>query len=128
MFPDFANLSSQWDSSAEYLAIYPNVLLRTHHDHAFAIILVPQGPKKTVENIRLYYSVSETTPDPRAKNTTQLTLVCQEDVFVAEGTQRGRHAKWKPNVRSAKPRSDGTTEHDCLKAHAEDYTLSFCAL
>ncbi len=91
VFPDFANLSSRWDSSAEYLAIYPNVLLGTHRDHAFAIILVPEGPEKTVENVHLYYPVAETNPDLRAKNTTQWKLVIEEDVFVIEGIQRGRH-------------------------------------
>ena len=41
VFPDFKDLSEKWDTAAEYVAIYPNVLLGTHRDHAFAIILVP---------------------------------------------------------------------------------------
>ena len=62
----------------------------TQRDHAFAIILVPQGPEKKVENNHLYYSISETNPDLRTKNTTQWKLVHKEDVFVVEGMQRGR--------------------------------------
>ena len=91
VFPDFADLSSQWDSAAEYLAIYPNVLLGTHRDHAFAIILVPEGTEATIEKIHLYYPTADTDPHLREKNTTQWKLVFEEDVFVVEGMQRGRH-------------------------------------
>jgi len=40
-FPDFEGLSQAWDTAAEYIALYPNVLLGVHRDHAFAIILDP---------------------------------------------------------------------------------------
>jgi choline monooxygenase len=41
VFPDFAGLSAQWDEGAEYVALYPNVLLGVHRDHAYAIVLEP---------------------------------------------------------------------------------------
>jgi len=41
VFPDFPNLSEKWDEGAEYVAVYPNVLLGVQRDHAFAIILEP---------------------------------------------------------------------------------------
>src|SRR6056300_230136 len=34
-FPDFDALSDKWDEAAEYLAVYPNVLLGVHRDHSF---------------------------------------------------------------------------------------------
>jgi len=91
-FPDFTDLSGTWDTAAEYIAVYPNVLLGVHRDHAFAIVLMPEGPEKTTETIHLYYSVPDTPPDLRAANTKQWKLVFEEDIFVVEGMQKGRHA------------------------------------
>ena len=76
---------------AEYLAIYPNVLLGTHRDHAFAIILVPESPEKTVEKIHLYYPTSDIPEALRIKNADQWKLVFEEDIMVVEGMQKGRH-------------------------------------
>jgi phenylpropionate dioxygenase-like ring-hydroxylating dioxygenase large terminal subunit len=45
-FQNFEGLSAKWDSGAEYLALFPNVLLGIHRDHYFAIILTPDGPEK----------------------------------------------------------------------------------
>jgi choline monooxygenase len=60
VFPDFAGLSAQWDEGAEYVALYPNVLLGVHRDHAYAIILEPVSHDRTVEHIHLYYPSTET--------------------------------------------------------------------
>lgn len=91
VFPDFPSLSPKWRSAAEYLAIYPNVLLGTHRDHAFAIILTPDGPDKTIESIHFYYPVQSTNAKLRKKNKNQWKAVFEEDIFVVEGMQRGRH-------------------------------------
>ena len=91
-FPDFDDLSATWDTAAEYIAVYPNVLLGVHRDHAFAIVLLPEGPGRTVENIHLYYSQPDTSEDLRTKNTELWKLVFKEDIFVVEGMQKGRHA------------------------------------
>ena len=40
-FPNFDGLSAKWDTAAEYIALFPNVLLGVHRDHYFAIILTP---------------------------------------------------------------------------------------
>ena len=34
-FPDFKNLASKWDKSAEYITLFPNVMLGVHRDHFF---------------------------------------------------------------------------------------------
>ena len=90
-FADFEGLDVKWDTAAEYISVYPNVLLGMHRDHAFAIVLVPKGPEETEENIHLYYATPETDAELRAKNTEQWKVVFEEDIFVVEGMQRGRH-------------------------------------
>ena len=90
-FADFEGLDAKWDTAAEYLSVYPNVLLGMHRDHAFAIVLVPKGPEETEENIHLYYATPETDAELRTKNTEQWKVVFEEDIFVVEGMQRGRH-------------------------------------
>jgi phenylpropionate dioxygenase-like ring-hydroxylating dioxygenase large terminal subunit len=90
-FTDFDGLDAKWDTAAEYLSVYPNVLMGMHRDHAFAIVLVPKGPEETAENIHLYYATPETDAELRATNTEQWKVVFEEDIFVVEGMQRGRH-------------------------------------
>ncbi|HAB76197.1 MAG TPA: (2Fe-2S)-binding protein, partial [Planktomarina temperata] len=91
-FPDFPNLSEKWNEGAEYITVYPNVLLGVQRDHAFAIVLEPKAHDKTVEHIHLYYASEETKAANRAVNTRQWKEVFEEDIFVVEGMQSGRHA------------------------------------
>jgi choline monooxygenase len=42
--PRFREPFRKWDEGAEYVALYPNVLLGVHRDHAFAIVLEAGGP------------------------------------------------------------------------------------
>ena len=94
-FANFDNLSSKWDTSAEYVALYPNVLLGIHRDHAFAIVLQPVDPENTIENIEIYYAqesaIHDDMKDLRQKNSDLWKEVFGEDVFVVEGMQKGRH-------------------------------------
>jgi phenylpropionate dioxygenase-like ring-hydroxylating dioxygenase large terminal subunit len=92
VFADFNALDKKWDTGAEYIAVYPNVLMGVHRDHAFVILLLPDGPGKTREEVHIYYATSQTNADLRAQNATQWREVFVEDVFVVEGMQRGRHA------------------------------------
>ncbi|MEM7471150.1 MAG: SRPBCC family protein [Pseudomonadota bacterium] len=89
-FPDFDGLSSQWDEGAEYITVYPNVLLGAQRDHAFAIVLEPKSVNQTVEHIHLYYASPEIDADMRVKNTGLWKEVFEEDIFVVEGMQKGR--------------------------------------
>ncbi|MEM6578720.1 MAG: aromatic ring-hydroxylating dioxygenase subunit alpha [Pseudomonadota bacterium] len=91
-FTDFEDVGDKWNEQAEYIAVYPNVLLGVHRDHAFAIVLEPQSTGKTVEHIHLYYSTPDTDPHLRTTNTKMWKTVFEEDIFVVEGMQRGRHA------------------------------------
>jgi len=93
-FPDFDGLSDKWDTGAEYIAVYPNVLLGAHRDHLFSIVLEPLAKDKTQEHIELYYSEDPAaTPEReslRQENATLWKSVFEEDIFVVEGMQRGR--------------------------------------
>ena len=128
-FPDFAGLSDKWDTAAEYVTAYPNVLLGVHRDHTFAIILVPEGPEKTTENIHLYYAAATTDPDLRARNTDQWKQVFEEDIFVVEGMQRGRHAVQFDGGRFS-PAMDGPTHmfHDWVASQLENHRAVSCAI
>ncbi len=94
-FQDFENLSEKWDKSAEYIALYPNLLLGVHRDHTFAILLQPIGHQTTVEHVEIYYaqenSLGQDMSNMRAANTALWKEVFEEDIFVVEGMQRGRN-------------------------------------
>lgn len=108
VFPDFDGLSEKWDTAAEYAALYPNVLLGVHRDHAFAILLIPQGQNRTIEKVHLFYPSANTDDDLRARNAAQWKEVFVEDVFVVEGMQRGRAAPGFDGGRFS-PAMDGPT-------------------
>jgi phenylpropionate dioxygenase-like ring-hydroxylating dioxygenase large terminal subunit len=111
-FRDFDALSEKWDEGAEYVALYPNVLLGVHRDHAFAIVLDPQGMDRTVERIELYYADPPEGMNGAAalldRNATLWKQVFEEDVFVVEGMQRGRHGPLFDGGKFA-PAMDGPT-------------------
>ncbi len=91
-FPDFEGVAEKWGEQAEYIAVYPNVLLGAQRDHAFAIVLEPKSTKKTTEHVHLYYATPKTEDGLRARNSAMWKEVFEEDIFVVEGMQKGRHA------------------------------------
>ncbi|WP_050930002.1 aromatic ring-hydroxylating oxygenase subunit alpha [Aestuariivita boseongensis] len=122
VFPDFDGLSDKWDTAAEYIAAFPNVLFGVHRDHAYAIILVPEGLDRTVEHVHIYYATPDTDEALRAKNAQLWKGVFVEDVFVVEGMQRGRHADGFDGGRFS-PAMDGPTHlfHDWVAGQIEAY-------
>ena len=97
-FENYRNLSPVWDKQAEYIALFPNVLLGVHRDHRFAIVLVPESLEETTERISLYYSSEVMAGDEfaelRKKNSALWKEVFEEDIFVVEGMQAGRHGRY----------------------------------
>jgi len=91
-FPDFDGLPEFWNEGAEYISLYPNVLLGAQRDHAFAIILEPKALDQTAEHIHLYYATDTTDDKMRADNAALWKTVFEEDIGVVEGMQRGRAA------------------------------------
>tara|TARA_R110002124_G_scaffold53185_15_gene152601 strand:- start:837 stop:1991 length:1155 start_codon:yes stop_codon:yes gene_type:complete len=112
VFPDFEGVSDKWDTASEYVALYPNVLLGVHRDHTFAIILEPQGVDKTREQVALYYATPQAAEAEfdglRATNATFWKEVFEEDIFVVEGMQKGRHGLFFDGGKFS-PAMDGPT-------------------
>jgi len=111
-FPDFAELSVKWKAGAEYIALYPNVLLGVHRDHSFAIVLQPVAPGRTIEHVAIHYAGTAAL-DPefdemRKTNARMWRSVFEEDLFVVEGMQRGRHGPFFDGGRFS-PAMDGPT-------------------
>ena len=94
VFVDFDGLSGKWDEGAEYIAVYPNVLLGVQRDHTFALVLEPKSCGRTVEHVAIFYARSaDTMPELaslRAQNAALWKGVFEEDIFVVEGMQKGR--------------------------------------
>ena len=94
-FPEHDGLSATWDEGAEYVALYPNVLLGVHRDHSFAIVLEPRGVERTLERVEIYYTEeAASAPALAAMRDANARLwhgVFEEDIGVVEGMQRGRH-------------------------------------
>lgn len=94
-FADLGKLCNKWDTGAEYIALYPNVLLGIHRDHTFAIVLEPLSTDQTVERVAFFYTNECASNDGykplREKNAQFWKSVFEEDIFVVEGMQAGRH-------------------------------------
>lgn len=116
-FPSFPGLAARWDHAAEYVTLYPNVLLGVHKDHFFSIMLEPVAPDRTIEHLEIYYATPQVAGADwaamRAAHVEMWRQVFLEDVFVVEGMQKGRAA---PGFDGGKfsPAMDGPTHcfHD----------------
>ncbi|MEM6945344.1 MAG: aromatic ring-hydroxylating dioxygenase subunit alpha, partial [Pseudomonadota bacterium] len=111
-FPVIPGLSEKWDEGAEYIALYPNVLLGVHKDHAFAIVLEPVSVSQTHEHVAILYPDARVTEPEfeamRIRNAAMWKEVFEEDIFVVEGMQAGRHAAGFDGGRFS-PAMDGPT-------------------
>jgi choline monooxygenase len=99
---------------AEYLSLYPNVLLGLQADHFFAMILEPVTSARTREHLQIYYVGDKAQNDAFAAARTATLdswrVVFAEDVGVVEGMQRGRASPgFKGGVFS--PVMDAPTHH-----------------
>jgi len=94
--PAFEHLSERWSEGAEYVALYPNLLLGVHKDHTFALRLEPLAPDRTREHLALWFADSAALDhayaDVRQRLSTLWREVFEEDILVVEGMHQGRHA------------------------------------
>jgi choline monooxygenase len=92
--PQFADLPEKWQTGAEYVALYPNLLLGIHKDHLFVMRLETAAPDRTIEHLDLYYIGEAATGAEfatlRAANARAWRIVFEEDVGIVEAMQRGR--------------------------------------
>ena len=89
---------SEWDSerikTAEYLSLYPNVLLGIQADHFFVILLMSEAVDQTRERLQFYYADAVATSATYGARRESLHaawgIVFAEDISVVEGMQKGR--------------------------------------
>jgi choline monooxygenase len=92
--PNFADWPQDKTQEAEYVALYPNVLMGIQIDHVFSIILDPQAIDRTLEKFQISYigeaSGNEQYAACRKEVLDSWEVVFREDIFAVEGMQKGR--------------------------------------
>jgi len=94
--PKFPGLGAEQATAAEYVALFPNVLLGIQADHFFSIWLEPVAQDRTLEHLNLYYvgdeAVSDAYAESRRRTLARWEEVFVEDVDVVQRMQQGRHS------------------------------------
>ncbi|MDP6969765.1 MAG: SRPBCC family protein [Gammaproteobacteria bacterium] len=92
--PVFPAWPAEQLKEAEYISVFPNVLLGIQADHSFAIVLDPVANNRTLEHLRIMYVGDEALNakyEPhRAATLDSWKIVFAEDIGVVEGMQSGR--------------------------------------
>ena len=96
-FPCFPNWPKNKINIAEYVALFPNVMLAIHKDHYYTNWLEPINHKLTIEHMEIYYVGSEAANSKkfatlRKQNFKLWYGVLSEDVCIIEGMQEGRNS------------------------------------
>jgi len=92
--PRFPGLPEAWATRAEYVALFPNILLGVHADHFYAVRLLPDGAGGVNETFDIYYVGEE--PLGAAYDAVRREVaagwreIFAEDQGVCEGMQAGR--------------------------------------
>ena len=94
-FPTFPNWPKEKEKIAEYVALFPNVMLGIHKDHYYAYWLEPISHNYTKEHMDIYYvgeeaANSKTFEFLRKQNYEQWLSIQSEDLNIIEGMQEGR--------------------------------------
>ncbi|MEL6375199.1 MAG: aromatic ring-hydroxylating dioxygenase subunit alpha [Pseudomonadota bacterium] len=97
VMPMTPGLSEPWQKGrAEFLSIFPNIMMGVHNDHIWCGMLLPQAHDHTLEYMELYYhGESATDPayaDARRMCRDRIYEVFLEDKEVVERMQTGRHS------------------------------------
>ena len=94
--PVFPELPENWRGGAEYVALFPNLLIGVHQDHVKIVRIEPVSPERTVEHLEIYYvgdaALADRYREVRVANLAAWRQVFQEDVFAVEGMQAGRRS------------------------------------
>jgi choline monooxygenase len=92
--PQFLEWDNERLKTAEYLSLYPNVLLGIQADHFFVILLMSEAVDQTRERLQFYYANTAATDGAYRARRESLhaawSSVFAEDISVVEGMQRGR--------------------------------------
>ena len=114
-FPCFPNWPKNKTHIAEYVALFPNVMLGIHKDHYYAYWLEPVNHKYTIEHMEIYYvgdkaANSKKFKSLRKQNHKLWKSVQSEDVHIIEGMQEGRNSP-SYNGGNFSPVMDNPTHH-----------------
>ena len=94
--PQFHDWPENRLAEAEYISLYPNVLLGVQADHAFSLVLQPLAADRTQEKLELTFvgdsSVTEEYQACREAVLESWRVVFAEDIFAVEGMQKGRRS------------------------------------
>jgi choline monooxygenase len=114
-FPCFPNWPKDKEHIAEYVALFPNVMMGIHKDHYYAYWLEPVNHKYTIEHMEIYYvgekaANSKKFKSIRKQNHKLWKGVQNEDVNIIEGMQEGRNSP-SYNGGNFSPIMDNPTHH-----------------
>ena len=114
-FPSFPNWPKNKEHIAEYVALFPNVMLGLHKDHFYSYWLEPINHQYTLEHMEIYYvgekpANSKKFKKLRKQNYKLWKDVQSEDVDIIEGMQEGRNSP-SYNGGNFSPVMDNPTHH-----------------
>ena len=114
-FPCFPNWPKDKEHIAEYVALFPNVMLGIHKDHYYAYWLEPINHEYTQEHMEIYYVGEEAANSKKFKslreqNHKQWEVIQKEDIDIIQGMQTGRNSPIY-NGGNFSPVMDNPTHH-----------------
>ena len=114
-FPTFPGWFKEKEEHAEYVALFPNVMLGIHKDHYYAYWLEPISHDFTREHMEIYYvgeeaALSDAYKSLRKQNYEQWHSIQTEDLNIIEGMQEGRNSP-AYNGGNFSPVLDNPTHH-----------------
>ena len=113
--PCFPSWPKHKENIAEYIALFPNVMLGIHKDHYYAYWLEPINHELTLEHMEIYYVGEEAANSKKFKslreqNHKQWEDIQKEDVNIIQGMQIGRNSPVY-NGGNFSPVMDNPTHH-----------------
>tara|TARA_Y100001968_G_scaffold229698_1_gene212506 strand:- start:304 stop:1479 length:1176 start_codon:yes stop_codon:yes gene_type:complete len=114
-FPCFPNWPKNKENVAEYVALFPNVMLGIHKDHFYSYWLEPIDHEQTLEHMEIYYvgeeaALSKKFKSLRKQNHRLWEDIQKEDVDIIQRMQIGRNSPVY-NGGNFSPIMDNPTHH-----------------
>ena len=96
-FNSFPNWPKDLSKKAEYIALFPNVMIGLHIDHFYIFWLEPISVNETKEHLEMYYIGKESAngkelENKRKENAEFWKNIMSEDIKAIEGMQEGRNS------------------------------------
>jgi choline monooxygenase len=97
IFNSFPNWPENLSKKAEYIALFPNVMIGLHIDHFYIFWLEPISVNETKEHLEMYYIGKESAngkelENKRKENAVFWKNIMSEDIKAIEGMQEGRNS------------------------------------